>query len=93
MVGRVAHLGPVEVVREAADRVDRLVVRADRGEVVREVVDRVDLVVAHQAEVAAVVGMQVRLRGGLPGEIEVLVVRVDQAVPGEGRVDPRVGER
>lgn len=93
MVGPVAHLVPVEVVREAADRVDWMVDRADRGEVVREVVDRVHRVVTRQAEVAAVVGMQVRLRGGLPGAIEVLVARVDQAVPEEGRVDPRVGER
>ena len=87
------------VVREAADRVDRMVDqadRADRVEVVRGAVDRVDLGVAHQGEVAAVVGKQVRLKGGLLVAFEVLVaqvLRVDQAVRGEDQVDLRVGER
>ena len=90
---------PVVVVREAADRVDRMVDqtdRADRVEVVRGAVDRVDLGVAHQGEVAAVVGKQVRLKGGLLVAFEVLVaqvLRVDQAVRGEDQVDLRVGER
>jgi hypothetical protein len=92
-------VGPVVVVREAADRVDRMVDqtdRADRVEVVRGAVDRVDLGVAHQGEVAAVVGKQVRLKGGLLVAFEVLVaqvLRVDQAVRGEDQVDLRVGER
>ena len=92
-------VGPVVVVREAADRVDRMVDqadRADRVEVVRGAADRVDLGVAHQGEVAAVVGKQVRLKGGLLVAIEVLVaqvLRVDQAVRGEDQVDLRVGER
>ena len=95
-------VGPVVVVREAADRVDRMVDQtdradqADRVEVVRGAVDRVDLGVAHQGEVAAVVGKQVRLKGGLLVAFEVLVaqvLRVDQAVRGEDQVDLRVGER
>jgi hypothetical protein len=91
----VGQVGPVVVVREAADRVDRMVDQADRVEVVRGAVDRVDLGVAHQGEVAAVVGKQVRLKGGLLLAIEVLVaqvLRVDQAVRGEDQVDLRVGE-
>jgi len=88
---------PVVVVREAADLVDRVVDR-EVGQADRVVgqADRVDLEVAHPVEVAAAAGKQVRLKGGLPVAIEVLVaqvLRVDQAVPGEGRVDPRVGER
>lgn len=99
MVPVVVPVGPVVVVREAADRVDRMVDqtdRADRVEVVRGAVDRVDLGVAHQGEVAAVVGKQVRLKGGLLVAFEVLVaqvLRVDQAVRGEDQVDLRVGER
>ena len=99
MVPVVPVVGPVVVVREAADRVDRMVDqadRADRVEVVRGAVDRVDLGVAHQGEVAAVVGKQVRLKGGLLVAFEVLVaqvLRVDQAVRGEDQVDLRVGER
>ena len=90
---------PVVVVREAADRVDRMVDQADRADrvvVVRGAADRVDLGVAHQGEVAAVVGKQVRLKGGLLVAFEVLVaqvLRVDQAVRGEDQVDLRVGER
>jgi hypothetical protein len=95
VVGPVGQVGPAVVVREAADRVDRMVDQADRVEVVRGAVDRVDLGVAHQGEVAAAVGKQVRLKGGLLLAIEVLVaqvLRVDQAVRGEDQVDLRVGE-
>ena len=76
-------MDPADPVADPVDQVAQVVV-------VREVVDRVDLGVAHQVEVAAVVGKRDRQKGGLLVAIEVLVVRV---VRGAGQVGPKGVER